>query len=120
MIRSSHLPNSSQSVVAPGLEAVWHSLSASPVKIGLFAIVVALQAADVITTNYGLSQSGIWEANPFISLLMSHFGSFWWIPIKVSFVLYLLLILPRIKSVWPWIFVVGIYVVIFGNNFVRC
>jgi len=120
MIRSSQLPNLSQPVVVPGLDRVWHSLSASPVKMGLFAIVVALQAADVITTNHGLSQNGIWEANPFIALLMSYLGGFWWVPIKISFVIYLLIILPRIKSIWPQVFVIGIYIVIFSNNLIRC
>src|SRR5258708_37605009 len=106
MIHSPSLPNPNRSFVVPGLEEIWHSLSASPMKMGLFAIVVALQVADVITTNHGLMYDGIWEANPFISFLMTHFGSCWWIPVKVGFILYLLMILPKIRLIWPLMLII--------------
>src|SRR5436190_24397505 len=46
----------------------------------LLILFIALQVADVVTTNYALAVPGNWEANPLMELAQAHFGLSWWIP----------------------------------------
>jgi len=100
----------------PGAVIGPYSRAVGRTKLWLIALLIALQLADVVTTNRGLEHSGIWEANPLVALSMTSLGAFWWAPLKISFVCYVLLAAPRIRWTWPLGLVSGIFLVIVGNN----
>src|SRR5690242_1205128 len=85
-------------------------------RTALVLLVVALQYADIVTTNHGLTHTGVWEGNPLVEWCMSALGVFWWVPVKSGFVAYLLLTLPFIRQTWPLAVVAGIFLVLVVNN----
>ena len=85
-------------------------------KATLALLVVLLQCADVVTTNRALTHPGVWEGNPLMAWCMGCFGAFWWAPLKLAFVTYMLATLPFIRRTWPLAAVTGFFVILVANN----
>jgi uncharacterized protein DUF5658 len=66
----------------------------------LLSFFVALQLADVISTNYALALPGNWEANPLMLVSQAHLGALWWVP-KLSAVGVVCLLAPLTRRRWP-------------------
>ena len=84
-------------------------------KVALFAVLVVLQIADVITTKIALAGSLSEEMNPAMLWCMQNLGTIGWAVPKlalVGFAAYALRRLPR----WTLTFAVSIYVAIVANN----
>ena len=81
----------------------------------LWLLFVGLQIADVVTTNYALTISGNWEANPIMQLFQTYLGDAWWLP-KVGAVGLAAAVAPRTPRPWPILFVVSYYVIIVSGN----
>ena len=93
----------------------FHRLPAARM-LALFLIVVA--GFDVVSTNAALAAGHV-EANPVISFLQAHLGT-WWSAPKMGFHLMLALLilwLPSRKMIFMARVVVGGYLVIVFNNF---
>ena len=73
----------------------------------LLTLFVALQIADIITTNYALGVPGIWEANPLMALSQAKLGAAWWLP-KLAVVCYLCLSASFMRRRWPMVFAVSV------------
>ena len=85
-------------------------------RFGLLPLILALlQIGDVLTTNQALAKSGVYEANPIMAASQAHLGSAWWLP-KLALVAFAFYVAPRIKRRWPFVFIVGLYVLIVGSN----
>jgi len=82
----------------------------------LVLLVLLLQCADVVTTNRALTHPGVWEGNPLMAWCMGCLGAFWWAPLKLAFVAYMLATLPFIRRTWPLAVVTGFFVVLVANN----
>src|SRR5689334_6515202 len=73
----------------------------------MLALFVALQIADIITTNHALTIPGIWEANPLMAWAQAKLGAAWWLP-KLAVVAYLCVAAGRMRRRWPMIFAVSV------------
>jgi hypothetical protein len=73
----------------------------------LLALFVALQLADIVTTNHALTVPGVWELNPLMAMSQAKLGSAWWVP-KLAVVAYLCLAATLIRRRWPIIFAVSV------------
>ncbi|HEV2550082.1 MAG TPA: DUF5658 family protein [Stellaceae bacterium] len=85
-------------------------------KAALVLLVVLLQYADVVTTNRALSHPGVWEGNPLMAWCMGWLGAFWWAPLKLAFIAYMLATLPFIRRTWPLAVVAVFFVLLVTNN----
>ena len=85
-------------------------------KATLVLMVLLLQGADVVTTNRALTHPGVWEGNPLMAWCMEWFGAFWWAPLKLGFVAYMLATLPFIRWTWPLVVVAGLFCILVVNN----
>ena len=81
----------------------------------LWTLFIALQIADVVTTNYALAVPGNWEANPIMQLSQTHLGAAWWLP-KVAAVGFAAVAVPDALRPWPILFAVSYYVIIVSGN----
>jgi len=81
----------------------------------LWILFVALQIADVVTTDYALAVPGNWEANPIMHLSQTHLGAAWWLP-KVAAIGTAAVVAPRTSRPWPILFAVSYYVIIVSVN----
>ena len=81
----------------------------------LLFVFAALQLADVLTTNYALSGSGIWEANPLMRLLQRDLGGAWWLP-KLAPVALAFVVVLRMRRSWPMVVVISYYAIIVCDN----
>jgi Domain of unknown function (DUF5658) len=81
----------------------------------LLVCFIALQVADVVTTNQALAVPGTWEVNPLMELAQSRLGPSWWIPKLTAAGLAGLAIL-HIRRPWPIACGVFYYVLIVGGN----
>ena len=84
----------------------------------LFALLVALQITDVITTNRGLAIPGHWEANPIMGWSQAQLGSVWWLP-KIVVVGLAAFAAPLSARRWPMICAVSYYGAIVLCNFAQ-
>src|SRR5438876_4926216 len=76
---------------------------------------IALQIADVVTTNCALALPGHWEANPLMALSQTHLGDAWWLP-KAAGVGFFCVMATLSRRRWPVIFAASYYfLVVFGN-----
>jgi Domain of unknown function (DUF5658) len=85
-------------------------------KATLVLLVLLLECADVVTTNRALTHPGVWEGNPLMAWCMDCLGAFWWAPLKLGFVAYMLATLPLIRRTWPLALVAGLFAVLVVNN----
>src|ERR1700756_4477676 len=81
----------------------------------LWILLIGLQIADVVTTNYALTVPGNWEANPIMRLSQTHLGAAWWMP-KVAAIGFAAAVAPRMSRTWPILFAVSYYLVIVSSN----
>jgi Domain of unknown function (DUF5658) len=72
----------------------------------LLALLVVLEAADVVTTNHCLAFPGAWEANPIVAALQSQLGCVWWLPKALAFG-WIAVATMRIRRCWPLAFAVS-------------
>ena len=71
------------------------------------ALFVALQIADILTTNQALAVPGVWELNPLMALSQAKLGPAWWLP-KLAVVAYLCLAATFMRRRWPIIFAASV------------
>lgn len=84
-------------------------------KLTLFLALVALQAADIVTTRVALAAPSNWEMNPAMAWCMTNLGALGWLAPKLALVAFGALILRRLPR-WPLTFAVSIYGGIVANN----
>jgi hypothetical protein len=72
----------------------------------LLALFVALQFADVVSTNYALAMPGVWEANPLMALSRANLGALWWLP-KLAAIGLVALTAPWSRRRWPMFLVIA-------------
>lgn len=76
---------------------------------------LALQIADVVTTNHALTIPGVWEANPLMAFSQAQLGAAWWLP-KLAVASFLCFAASFMRCRWPIIFAVSISAVaVLGN-----
>src|ERR1700757_4206775 len=73
----------------------------------ILALFLALQIADVITTNRALTVPGVWEANPLMAWAQAELGAAWWLP-KLAVAGYLCVATAFMRRRWPIVFAVSI------------
>ena len=76
---------------------------------------IALQVADVVTTNYALAVPGNWEVNPLMEFAQAHLGPSWWIP-KIAAAGLAAAVVLHIRRPWPIACDVSYYVLIVSGN----
>ena len=86
-----------------------------PLNWALLIIFIALQVADVVTTNYALAVPGNWEVNPLMEFAQAHLGPSWWIP-KIAAAGLAAAVVLHIRRQWPVACAVSYYVLIVSSN----
>ena len=86
-----------------------------PLNWALLIIFIALQVADVVTTNYALAVPGNWEVNPLMEFAQAHLGPSWWIP-KIAAAGLAAAVVLRTRRPWPIACAVSYYVLIVSGN----
>jgi hypothetical protein len=81
----------------------------------LLGLFIALEVADVVTTNQRLGLPGVREANPIIAALQRELGSAWWLP-KVFAFGWVAVASMRIRRRWPLVFALSYCGVIVALN----
>jgi hypothetical protein len=81
----------------------------------LLTLFIALQVADVVTTNYALAVPGNWEVNPLMEFAQTHLGPSWWIP-KIAVAGLAAVVVLHIRRRWPVACAVSYYVLIVSSN----
>ena len=84
----------------------------------LLLLFVALQLADIVSTNAALAVPGVWEANPLMALSQAELGAAWWWP-KAGAVLLCCIVAPLLRRSWPLVLVVAYYAIIVSVNLVQ-
>jgi hypothetical protein len=72
----------------------------------LLVLFIALEVADVVTTNHRLALGGAWEANPIMAVLQRELGSAWWLPKALAFG-WVAIAATRMRRRWPLVFAVS-------------
>jgi len=81
----------------------------------LLILLIGLQIADVVTTDYALRVPGIWEANPLMALAQAKLGAIWWLP-KLAVTACLCAMAAAMRPCWPVIVVISFSgLVVLGN-----
>ena len=91
------------------------SRSLPPVNWALLIFFIALQVADVVTTNYALAVPGNWEVNPLMKFAQAHLGPSWWIP-KIAAAGLAAVVVLHIRRPWPIASAVFYYLLIVSGN----
>ena len=86
-----------------------------PLNWVLLIFFIALQVADVVTTNYALAVPGNWEVNPLMEFAQAHLGPSWWIP-KIAAAGLAAAVVLRTRRPWPIACAVSYYVLIVSGN----
>jgi hypothetical protein len=73
----------------------------------LLALFVALQIADILTTNRALTIPGVWELNPLMAFSQAKLGTVWWLP-KLAVTAYLCVAASFLRWRWPIIFAASV------------
>ena len=91
------------------------ALSIRTSRLLLLILLIGLQIADVVTTDYALRVPGIWEANPLMALAQAKLGAIWWLP-KLAVTAYLCAMAAAMRPCWPVIVVISFSgLVVLGN-----
>ena len=91
------------------------ALSIRASRLLLLILLIGLQIADVVTTDYALRVPGIWEANPLMALAQAKLGAVWWLP-KLAVTAYLCAMATAMRPCWPVIVVISFSgLVVLGN-----
>ncbi len=72
----------------------------------LLGLFIALEVADVVTTNQRLALPGVREANPIMAALQRELGGAWWLPKAFAFG-WVAVAAMRIRRRWPLVFAVS-------------
>jgi uncharacterized protein DUF5658 len=101
------------------LEKFWNSVLGRPhvplLNWALLILFIALQVADVVTTNYALAVPGNWEVNPLMEFAQAHLGPSWWTP-KIAAAGLAAAVVLRTRRPWPVACAVSYYVLIVSGN----
>jgi hypothetical protein len=81
----------------------------------LLILFIALQVADVVTTNYALAMPGNWEVNPLMKFAQIHWGPSWWIA-KLAAAGLAAGVVLHLGRLWPIACAVSYYVLIVSGN----
>ena len=81
----------------------------------LLLLFVALQVADIVSTNAALAVPGVREANPLMALSQAELGAAWWWP-KAGAALLCVIVAPLLRRSWPLIFAVAYSAIIVAVN----
>ncbi len=81
----------------------------------LIYLLVALQFADVATTNIGITLPGRREGNPMMAWAQSALGENWWL-IKIGLACIGILVLSRLRPRWPLNMAAGSYSILVVQN----
>ena len=81
----------------------------------LLLLFVALQVADIVSTNAALAVPGVREANPLMALSQAELGAAWWWP-KAGAVLLCCIVAPLLRRSWPLVLAVTYYAIIVSVN----
>jgi len=81
----------------------------------LLLLFVALQVADIVSTNAALAVPGVWEANPLMALSQAELGVAWWWP-KAGAVSLCCIAAPLLRRSWPLVLAVTYYAIIVSVN----
>jgi hypothetical protein len=84
-------------------------------KCALLILFIALQVADVVTTNYALAVPGSWEMNPLMKFAQAYLGPSWWIP-KITAAGFAAAVVLHIRRPWPLPCAVSYYVLVVSGN----
>ena len=84
----------------------------------LLLLFIALQLADIVSTNAALAVPGVWEANPLMALSQAELGAAWWWP-KAGAVLLCCIAAPLLRRSWPLVLVIAYYAIIVSVNLVQ-
>ena len=57
-----------------------HYLLSDKRRLVFILLIIGLQIADVMTTNYALRIPTDWEANPIMAFFQAHLAGWWWLP----------------------------------------
>lgn len=110
-------PRISPDSVAGTVWRRWRQSLREPVDRVLLILFVALQFADIASTNRALAASGNHEANPLMASLQIHLGAAWWAP-KAAAVILICLIAPLTRRRWPMVFAVCFYLLVVAGNLI--
>jgi hypothetical protein len=72
----------------------------------LLVLFIALEVADVVTTNQRLAVPGMREANPIMGALQRELGGAWWLPKAFAFG-WVAVAAMRVGRRWPLVFAVS-------------
>ena len=86
-----------------------------PLNWALLILFIALQVADIVTTNYALAVPGNWEVNPLMEIAQAYLGPSWWIP-KIAAAGLAAAVVLHIRRPWPIACAVSYYVLIVSSN----
>src|SRR5262245_53481123 len=81
----------------------------------LLILFIALQVADVVTTNHALAVPGNWEVNPLMEFVQAQLGSSWWVP-KIAAAGLAAIVVSHLRRPWPIAGVVSYYILIVSGN----
>lgn len=93
----------------------WRRSLHEPVDRVLLSLFIALQLADIASTNRALAFSGNHEANPLMASLQAHLGAAWWVP-KAAAMTLVCLAAPLTGRRWPMMFAVCFYLLVVAGN----
>jgi hypothetical protein len=81
----------------------------------LLILFIALQVADVVTTNHALAVPGNWEVNPLMEFAQAQLGASWWVP-KIAAAGVAAVVVSHLRRPWPIACAVSYYVLIVSGN----
>ncbi|MBS0638998.1 MAG: DUF5658 family protein [Acetobacteraceae bacterium] len=86
-----------------------------PARALLVLLLVALQIADVATTNVALATPGLREGNPVMAWAQEALGAHWWV-MKWVLAYAGICALALVRNVWPLRLATGYYATIVISN----
>jgi hypothetical protein len=98
-----------------GARIIWRGQMLARAHWILWVLFIGLQVADVVTTNYALTNPGNWEANPIMQLSQAYLGAAWWLP-KVAAIGFGAVAIPQTLRPWPILFAVSYYIFVVSGN----
>lgn len=98
-----------------GARITWRQQTLARAHCALWVLFIALQVADVVTTNYALSDLANREANPIMEFSQAHLGAAWWLP-KIVAVGFGALAVRQTLRPWPIVLAVSYYIIVVSGN----
>jgi hypothetical protein len=98
-----------------GARIIWRRQTLAQAYWILWVLFIGLQIADVVTTNYALTNPGNWEANPIMQLSQAYLGAAWWLP-KVAAIGFGAVAVPQALRLWGILLGVSYYMIVVSSN----